>query len=443
MNPRVKNLRKRMKMRMKPIPVLVAVFSWGALSFAGTTAVINGTIVPVTSGMIPGGILLMEDETIVAMGPDVAIPEGAEVIDAEGWFVYPGMIDAFGSLGLYEIGSVPATVDDTEMGTYNPHIRASVAINPHSVHIPITRMNGITSQLVAPDGGVISGQCALIHLNGWSHEEMIVKDPAAIRVEFPMMPNDRSRRRGREQPREKATAERTERQIDGLREVFADARRYAEAREAYDRSKEGFPPDRDPVLEALIPVIEKKLPLILSVDWEADIENAVAFVDSMDVLAIFQGVSEGWKTASLLAEHDIPVIVGPVLRSPGERDPYDARYANAGILSRAGVKIAFYVGSAADARSLPYQAGFSAAFGLPKEEALKAVTIYPAEMLGIDDRLGSLEAGKQADVIVTDGDPLEMRTEVKHLFIAGEKVDLTSKHRALFEKFMNRPKPKE
>ena len=431
-------------MRIRHNLIFIIILSMGALSFAGTTAIVNGTIVPVTSEAIPGGILLMEDEAIVAMGGnDIEIPEGAEVIDATGLFVYPGMIDAYGNLGLYEVGSVPATRDGTEMGTYNPHIKAVVAINPHTVHIPIARMNGITSQLVAPSGGVISGQCALINLNGWSHVEMTVKAPAAMRVEFPTMPNDRSRRRGRGQSQQEATKERTEKQIRALQEVFADARQYAEAWEAYESSKNGFPPDRDLMLEAMIPVLKKELPLIISVNWEEDIKNAVAFVDSMNVLAIFQGVNDGWKTASLLAEHDIPVIVGPVLRSPGAKDPYDARYANAGVLNRAGVKIAFFVGSAAEARSLPYQAGFSSAFGLAKEEALKAVTIYPAEMLGVDDRLGSLEVGKQADVMVTDGDPLEMRTEVKYLFIAGKSVDMTSKHKALYEKFINRPKPKE
>ena len=150
-------------------------------------------------------------------------------------------------------------------------------------------------------------------------------------------------------------------------------------------------------------------------------------------------MSEGWKVAPLLKKHSIPVIVGPVLRSPGSKDPYDAIYSNAGILNKAGVKIAFLTRSAADGRNLPYQAGTASAFGLPKEEALKAVTIYPAEILGVADKIGSLETGKLANIIVTDGDPLEMRTQIKHLFIGGEKISLKTKHTELYEKFKNRP----
>jgi imidazolonepropionase-like amidohydrolase len=275
---------------------------------------------------------------------------------------------------------------------------------------------------------------------------MVLQSPIGIAVSFPHMQTKEEEERARQRQRTPATGaqtssakERTEKAIKNLKEVFQKAGRYAAAWDAYAKSQKPPAPDVDLMLEALVPVAKKELAAIISVNTELDIKNAVAFVKELDIKAIFQGVSEGWKVAPLLAENDIPVLVGPVLRSPGPKDPYDSIYANAGVLNKAGVKIAFLTRSAADGRNLPYQAGTASAFGLPKEEALKAVTIYPAEILGVADKLGSLEAGKLANVIVTDGDPLEMRTQIKHLFIAGEKISLETKHTELYEKFRKRP----
>jgi imidazolonepropionase-like amidohydrolase len=409
-------------------------------------AIINATLVTVTGEPIVNGTLVMEGNHIKDVGSEIEIPDDMEVIDASGLFVYPGLIDGYSTLGLSEIGAVAATQDAYETGIYNPHIKTAVALNPHSVHIPITRVNGITAAVVAPSGGVISGQCALIQLKGWTSEEMVLQSPIGIAVSFPHMQTKEEEERARQRQRTPATGaqtssakERTEKAIKNLKEVFQKAGRYAAAWDAYAKSQKPPAPDVDLMLEALVPVAKKELAAIISVNTELDIKNAVAFVKELDIKAIFQGVSEGWKVAPLLAENDIPVLVGPVLRSPGPKDPYDSIYANAGVLNKAGVKIAFLTRSAADGRNLPYQAGTASAFGLPKEEALKAVTIYPAEILGVADKLGSLEAGKLANVIVTDGDPLEMRTQIKHLFIAGEKISLETKHTELYEKFRKRP----
>jgi len=414
------------------------------ISQAKIYAIKNVTIVTVTKGTINNGTLIIEDDKIVQIGTNVSIPGDAEVIDASGLYVYPGMINASTSLGLSEVGAVTATNDNVELGTYNPHIKVTVAINPHTVHIPISRVNGITSALVVPGGAVISGQSALINLNGWIIDEMILKDPAGICVNFPHVPTDEElqRRQQTRQPQQTSSSakEKAEKQIKDLKEVFLKANRYAARWEKYKNSKSLKTPEKDLMLEALVPVVKNELPVIISVNDENDIKNAIEIVKELEIKAIFQGARDGWKVADLIKKNNIPILVGPVLSTPGSKDPYDARYANGAILNKAGVKIAFLTGGASDVRSLPYHAGSAAAYGLPKEEALKAVTIYPSEIFGVDNLIGSLEVGKMANVIVTDGDPLEMRTQIKHVFIAGEKIKLTSKHKELYEKFRKRVK---
>lgn len=434
----------RLKYYQVLIVAIIPIVTFITTAFAGDVAITNATLVTVTGETIENGTLLIRGDRIVDLGADVTVPPGVEVIDAEGLFVYPGMIDASSALGLYEVGAVRATVDVFEMGTYNPHIKAEVALNPHSVHIPITRVNGVTSALVVPAGGIIAGQSALIHLRGWTPEEMVVKAPVAIHINFPRLPREDDRRgQPPEEEKKEDGKEKTEKQIKELIDAFLKAKRYAATWDAFAKSEKRLAPEKDLMLEALVPVVKDGLPVIIAVHAEKDIRNAVDFVDTLGIKAIFQGISDGWKVAPLLKEKNIPVLVGPVLSSPGPRDPYDAIYANAGILHKAGVKVAFLTESAADARSLPYHAGTAAAFGLPREEALRAVTINPAEILGVADQLGSLEKGKLANVIVTDGDPLEMRTQIKHVFIAGEKIELSSKHVELYEKFRKRPPLKQ
>ena len=406
--------------------------------FAIEYAIQNGTIITVSGDTIANGTLVIHNGRIAEIGGDVATPKTAMIVDASGLFVYPGMIDAATSLGLSEVGAVAATQDVYEMGTFNPHIKAEIAINPHSEHIPVARCNGITAAMVVPGGAIISGQCALINLAGWTIDEMLLQAPVGFIVNFPRMPQDEPRR----QPSLRRDLEKLKRktleQIRELEQFVGNAKRYHRLWEKYNQSPQPPAPNVDLALEALAPVVRNEAPLIVNVDQEEDIKNAIEFVKKMELRAIFLGVREGWKVAPQLAENQIPTLVGPVLRSPGSKDPYDAIYANAATLHRAGVKIAIITQSASDVRSLPYHAGTAAAFGLPKAEALKAVTIYPAEILGVADRVGSLDVGKIANVIVTDGDPLEMTTQIKHLFIAGEKIKLESKHTRLYEQFKER-----
>ena len=425
-------------MRFKTALVVLLIISWfvSAAAYEGGYALVNGTIVTVTQGTIEHGTLIIEDEKITALGKNMSAPANVEQIDCTDLFIFPGMINSMSTIGLSEIGSVDVTDDASEVGTYNAHIKALVAVNPHSVHIPITRVNGITNSLTVPRGGIISGQSALLNLAGWTYQEMALKATAAIHVNFPQ---EWQRRRGAASTSEEASS-RVEAQRKELTELFKKAQVYARAWASYKENPQKIAPELDLTLEALVPVVHGELPVIIQVDAEKDIKSAVEFAEEIGLNFILAGVSDGWKVADFLAEKNVPVMFGSVLSLPGSTEPYDTQYANAGIMQKAGVKVAIYVDGYSDVRSLPYHAGTAAAFGMDKEEALKSVTINPAEMLGVADLIGSLEVGKLANVVVADGDILEMRTKIQYLFIKGKKISLESKHTELYEKFRARPK---
>src|SRR5437870_3988948 len=406
-----------------------------------TYAIRNARIVTVTGPVIENGTVVIANGKIAAVGSGVSAPAGAKIIDAQGLSVYPGMIDADTEIGLTEIGSVAGSVDVSEIGDNNANIHVDVAIHPDSSHIAVTRVNGITTALTAPRGGLIAGQSAIINLDGWTPREMVLKSPAAMHINWPGGGGGRGfggeffgqQRSATELRREQ------EKQIENLKKILRDAAAYGDAMDA--RAKDTSLPKQnvDLKLDALIPVVRGQMPVVINVNLERDLKAAIAFVTEMKLKAIISGGIEAYKVADQLKAKNIPVIVGPVLRVPvREDDPYDAAFANAGLLAKAGVKIAFQTNDSAYSRNLPYHAGMAAAFGLPKEEALKAVTIYPAEILGIADRVGSIEQGKIANLIVTDGDPLEIRTQIKHVFINGRDIPLTTRHTELYEMYKAR-----
>ncbi|HSE97504.1 MAG TPA: amidohydrolase family protein, partial [Blastocatellia bacterium] len=335
------------------------------------------------------------------------------------------------------------SVDVAEIGSNNANIKVEVALHPDTTHIAVTRVNGITTALTAPRGGMIAGQSALINLDGWVPQEMILKSPVAMHVNWPGGAGGGGFGGfgGFGQQRNLAEVRREqERQVENLKKILRDARAYADAKDA--RAKDSSLPKlaTDLRMEGLIPVVRGQMPVVVNVQLERDIRNAIAFADEMKIKMIIAGGIDAHKVADQLKAKNIPVIVGEVLRMPArEDDPYDAAFTNAGLLSKAGVKIAFQTGDSAHVRELPYNVGMAAAFGLSKEEALKSVTIYPAEIFGVADRIGSIEQGKIANLIVTDGDPLEIRTNVKHLFISGRQVPLTSRHTELYERYKTRP----
>jgi imidazolonepropionase-like amidohydrolase len=403
-------------------------------------AIRNATIVPVTSAPIANGTIVLSNGTIAAIGANAAIPAGATVIDGTGLFVYPGMIDSGSNVGLVEMSSVAGTVDTAELGDFNPNSMAAVAINPHSELVPVTRVNGVTHVVSTPEGGIISGQSALIQLAGWTPPEMLVKTPAAMHIQFPRL---RSATFGDQSQDEEAEKERKKsytRDVDKLRDVLRDAQAYgkAAAARAKDRNVERF--DRDLVLEALVPVVEGRIPVVMHANLARDIRAALTFADEFKLKVILAGAQDVGRVVDEVKRRNIPVLLGPILALPQrEDDPYDLLFTNAKTLHDAGIPFAIQTTDAHNTRNLPYHAASAAAFGLPKEEALKAVTIYPAQIWGVADRLGSLEVGKSATVILTDGDPLEIRTNVRRVFIAGEEIPMDSRHTLLYEKFLKRP----
>lgn len=396
------------------------------LNKGGVYVVRHATIYPVTSSPIEDGSIVIADGKILDIGKDVPAPAGATLIDATGLRVYPGMIDAGTHLGLLEIGSVHGTRDTAELGDYQPHLAASAAYNPHSEHVAVSRFVGVTAALSAPQGGVVSGQSALMRLDGWTAAEAAVLDAAALHVEFPRRPNPEEGKKEEEPQGEK-----------DLRKWFEDAVAYG--KRADEALKRGLPFERDLRLEATVPYARGEKPIVFEAGSWRTIRAAVKFGRSLNLRTIVGGGREAWKVADLLAAEEVPVIVGPSFELPADRyEPYDSVYSNAARLAKAGVTFCFRTNDSENVRNLPYQASVAAAHGLDRDLALRAVTIEPARILGVDDRLGSLEKGKLADLFVTTGDPLEIVTDVVALFIAGRPVPMESKHTREYEKFKKR-----
>jgi imidazolonepropionase-like amidohydrolase len=410
--------------------------------------VIRGATVHTLAGeTIENGVVVLRDGRIAEVGTGLANPAGAAVIDATGLHVYPGMIDAFSRLGLTEVGSVPATEDATDLGNWNPHLTAYSAIYPASEHIPVARANGVTHAISAPGGGGgfrgggaggIPGQAALVNLDGYTVEEMAIEPSAGMVIQWPTIRTrsvDFTTFQTTERPFTEAKKEYDE-QVAELESWFEAAQHYRQAVERGDPSK--F--DRDLQLEQLARILGGELPAIVVANDKRGIESAIEFAERFDLRIILAGARDGREVKELLAEKGIPVILGPSQALPeNDDDPYYLPFSLAGELYEAGVKIAFATFNSSDSRTLPYEAANTVPFGLPCEEALKAVTVNAAEILGVGDRLGTVEAGKMANLIVTDGDPLEIQTQVGYVFIRGIPVDTNNRHRALWERYRARP----
>ncbi len=398
----------------------------------------NATIVPVTGPEIANGGLVIENGKIKALGKDVQAPAGAEVIDAAGQYVYPGFIDAFTHYGLAEISAISSTVDFREMGKENPEVRAAWAINPFSVHFGTGRVNGTTTALVAPSGGTFPGISALIKMDGWSLPEMAVNEAATSLINFPMTP--RASREGASVQKEGGD-EVTSKLVDKIKDYLGEARRYLQLKALASSNPAVKAPATNAKYEALAPVLDGELPVIVSVEKAKDIELALKFVKEQKLKAIFRGCAQGFKVADKIKAAGVPVIIDSLYQGPSEpEDGYDAPYRNVVELARAGVTILFSSGDDPSAgKDLTYHAAKAVAFGLDRNEALKALTVNPAGVFGASARLGSLEPGKDADLFVATGDPLDARTEVKALFINGRKVDMSNWWEKQYEKWKSRP----
>jgi imidazolonepropionase-like amidohydrolase len=421
--------------------VFALVGAHGALA-ASSLVIAGGTVHPVSGPEIPGGMVLVENGKITAVGANVSVPAGAERVDATGLHVYPGMIAANTILGLQEIGEVRATRDVNEVGNINPNARAKVSLNADSELIPVARANGILTALSATAGGTITGTSVVWKLDGWNWEEMTIKEPAALHVHWPsMITHNRGWwDEGPVKSEEEQKKER-EKQLKEVRDAFDNAKAYMKAREAMQAG--GARHDFDVRWEAMIPALKKQIPVFVNADEYLQIESALNFAKDEGLNIVIVGGRDAWRLADRLAAARVPVIYEETLSMPRRTwEPYDAAYTVPQKLQAAGVPfcISTGAGDASNLRNLPYEAAMAAAFGLPKEEALKAVTLYPAQILGVADRLGSIEPGKDATLIVTDGDPLEIESHVKMAWISGDPVDLSSRHTRLYDKYRNRPR---
>ena len=416
----------------------------GITGTRGVYAIRNARIVTVSGPEIENATVVIRDGKIEAVGANVTVPAGAQEIDARGLSVYPGMIDAATAMGLVEVGQgAPGTVDTAEVGEMNPNAQAIMAVNPHSAHIGVTRVDGVTSVVTLPQGGIISGQAALINLNGSTPREMAVVPSLALMINFPRVARGGGGDFGVEQQANQNVADAmnvVNQQVEQLRKLLREAEAYGRAQDAYARDPKLPRPDVNLVLASLVPFVRGEKPVIMRGNRETEIRAAVKFADEMKLKAIILGGEDAPKAAALLKEKNVPVILTGVLNLPlREDDYYDTLYEAAGKLQAAGVRFCISTGnSGAAVRNLPLYAGMAAAFGLPKAEALKAVTLYPAQIMNVADRLGSIEPGKMANLVITDGDLLEARTHVRYLFIDGVRLPLTSRHTDLNDAFKDR-----
>lgn len=395
-------------------------------------ALVGATIHPVTGPPIEDGVLVIHDGRIEAVGDATTRPADAEVVDLAGKHVYPGMIAPYTQLGLVEIDAVRATRDFDEAGAINPNAHAHKSFNPDSELIPVTRSNGVLLALSAPEGGRMPGCSSVMQLAGWTWEDMLVKADAGLHIRWPRSRRPTGEHNHDEEPDNADDA------VGKLGLLFDQA-------EAYHRQRQPDAADSQPVdlrLEALGPVLAGERPVIITANDLAEIEAAVAFCARRGLRMILHGGYDAPRCADLLIEHDVPVIVGGVLRVPQRRsDPYDHAYSLPARLHEAGVRFCIAgdrQDTASNVRNLPYHAGVAAGFGLPRDAALRSVTIAPAEILGVADKVGSLEPGKHATLFVADGDPLEIATQIERAWVQGEEIDLADRHKRLYEKFKQR-----
>ena len=397
-----------------------------ALLLAQTIAITGGTVYPVSGPKIANATVLIRDGKIAAVGTGVAVPSDATRIDATGKWVTPGLIDGAGQMGLVEIGAVAGTREAVVKGdTIAASFNVAEGINPASVVIPVTRIEGVTTVLAVPAGNLVSGQAVLIDLAGNTIEEMLVKSPVGIVL------NDS------ETGKDFAGGSRAA-LVERVRRVFRDALEYERRRADFGRAQLRPLSASAADLEALLPLLHGQEPLIAYANRRSDIESALRLAREFKLKLVLAGAQEGWQIAGELAQAGVPVLVEPLDNIPS----YDAlgiRYENAALLAKAGVKVALMETDTHNSRNLRQQAGNAVAYGMTWDQALRAVTLAPAEIFGVADRYGSLEAGKVANIVVWSGDPFEFTTGVEHVLIRGKEIPLKSRQTELLERYRKVP----
>ena len=401
----------------------------------------GGKVVTVSGTTLEKADVLFVDGRIMQVAAKITPPAGAEIIDVTGKSVYPGLIAAQTQLGLMEIKGARQTNDVAEIGPINPNARAQTALNPESEHLPVTRANGILTALSLPADRVgtgsrpnlIAGTSTLIRLDGWTWEDLTIRPTVAMHVYWPAMRTGTGSKSGSSPAAQSKGGDASTRMLD---DALVAARAYAKAKASGQGAVE-----TDVRWEAMLPVLRGEQRVFVHADEMKQIRAALAFARKHQLAITIVGGLDAWRVAEELKAADVPVIIGGTERLPGRRDDdYEAAYANPARLHAAGVRfcIAGRANDLGHERNLGVHAARAAAHGLPKDVALRSVTLSAAELLGVGAELGSIETGKRATLIVTDGDPLEIPTQVKLAFIDGAKIDLSSKHTQLYEKYNER-----
>jgi imidazolonepropionase-like amidohydrolase len=426
----------------KPSPAAAPHSSSAAGASNETIALKGGKLLTITHGVIENGVIVMQNGRITAVGgAGTNIPSSARVIDVTGMTVYPGLIDSETRLGLTEISADRMTNDQIEMSDeIMPHMHVSDAFHAETALIPVDRINGITNAIVAPGGqDTLPGQDSFIQLAGASATEMLMVRDIAMPLNFT---GQQRRNQNFDQAKFPFTRMGMATQ---LRQAFIDALDYDQKLAAYEKKKNssdekekekaGAPPKRDLKLEALLPYLHGKKPVVLAAAEPNDVLTALDLANEFHLKVILSHVTHSASLLDKIAATKLPVIVGSIYEQPKESERYDAVYRMPAELAKRGVKIAFASFGDHMARGLPYAAGYAEAFGLPADEALKALTINPAQMWGVDKDLGSLEVGKMGNVVVANGDPLDVKTDVKHVFIQGAEIPLVNKQTQLRDQY--------
>ncbi|MEO8361525.1 MAG: amidohydrolase family protein [Vicinamibacteria bacterium] len=434
-----------MKINRTVVAALSAFLALGFVSDASAAdapLVITGARVVTISGpVMENASIIIQNGKITSVGTSLTAPAGAKIIDGKGKTVYPGLFDGLTTLGLVEIGQgANGTVDTTELGDVNPHAKAWVALQPDSELISVARAFGITTALSAPGGGLIAGQSAVIRTLGDTPLAMTVKAPVAMHMRYPTgapvldfsqgIPNIEPKTFEQRLQERKKNQEKELLKLHGLLE---------EARAFGDGMAGGVSLKVDLPNEALAAAANGKIPVVMRANSEADIKGAIKFANDNKLKMIIAGGAEAWRCTEELKKSDIPVLIGVDQLPSREGDPYDAAYANAATLNKAGVRFAIVTDDASNSRNLPFEAAMAFAFGLPREAALRAITLSPAEIFGVAGMLGSIETGKAATLIMTNGDILDHRTSITNVIIDGREASLDNKHQRLYDKYKARP----
>jgi len=405
---------------------------------AESTLLQNAIVHTVSGETFSPGDVLIQDGKIAAVGKSLPVGE-AKTVDLAGKHLYPGMIALDTTMGLTEIDAVRATIDSREVGDYTPDVQSWIAVNPDSELLPVARGGGIAYFEPVPQGDIVSGQSGLVRLDGWTTEQMAFKQPLALCLFWPQQGLDTT-------PKEKSGNpsgwKSLEDQDKARREKIREITEFFDQARAYAQAKDTAPSQKIPAWEAMLPYVRGELPINIHADELRQIKSAVAWAATNHLKIIITGGRDAWLAADLLATNHIPVVYEHAQAQPArDTDSFATQFKAPEVLRAAGVTVAFSIGGSWLVKNMPYAAAQAVAFGLPPDEAIKGLTLYPAQIAGVADTLGSIEPGKEATLIAVDGDLLDLRTNVKQMWIAGKPVSLESRHTRFYEKYKNRPKP--